>query len=119
MSVNATTLDTLATRLASSNGRLASVLWRQARRIDLKQPALSREQLEADALQAFNMEWRTACFQLPKPRTGAENVARVRNLTKQRAQLEAQLAEVFATRDPHEWPVNAGAVVRAHVVARR
>lgn len=114
-----TTLDTLATRLASRNGRLASVLWRQARRIDLKQPELSREQLEADAMQAFELEWRTACFQLPKPRTGAENVARVRNLAKQKAQLAGELAEVFATRDPHEWPVNAGAVVRGHVVSKR
>lgn len=114
-----TTLDNLATRLASRNGRLASVLWRQARRIDLGQPELSREQLEADALAAFGMEWRTCCFQLPKPRTGAENVARIKNLGKQKAQLEAELVELFATRDPHEWPVNAAAVVRGHVRARR
>lgn len=114
-----TTLDTLADKLASRNGALALVLWRQAKRAELGEDQLERDQLEAEALAAFDREWRAACYQLPKARTGVENVARVRNLAKQHDQLEAELREVFASRDPHEWPVNAGAVVRGHVATRR
>lgn len=114
------TLETLADRMESRNGRIAGVLWRQARRVDVDgAEPLARDDLEAAALEAFDQEWKAACYRLPKPRTGAENVARVKTLGRMREQLTEGMAAAFAGHDPHEWPTQAGAVVRRHVVARR
>ena len=111
------TLETLATDLEK---RLAGYLYRQRQVIEQTGARVSREDLEAGALVVFTNAWSVACFRLPRPRTGAENAARVRNLGRQREQLRAGLTEAFSsTEDPASWPAAAGAVVRRHVVARR
>lgn len=111
------TLDTLERDLER---RLAGWLYRQRQVREQTGAKVSREDLEASALVVFSNAWSVACHRLPKPRTGAENVARVRNLGHVREQLATELAGAFASfADPADWPAAAGAVVRRHVVGKR
>lgn len=112
-------LDGLAGKL---DQQLAALLVRQQRRIELGDTTggIDRDELERAALECFGRCWTSSTtFGLPKARTGAENAARVRNTRKMRAELEEDLAELFAKRDPHEWPKAAARLIRRRVSARR
>lgn len=112
-------LDGLADKL---DQQLAALLVRQRRRIELgaAEGGIDRDALEQAALEVFGRCWTSSTmFGLPKARTGAENAARVRNTRKMRAELHEDLAELFAKRDPHEWPKAARQLVRRRVAAGR